>query len=234
MSAVEKAYAEARKSFLPPFDPSADEPYKVYDSQEVAGDEGWDQLSKVVTACLHKGDEWKEALQGRKPWPQSLRTMLDTITNPKNSKRFQYQIKTMLLVHYLVRFHNRVSKKFMAGSEEEMAKFLGLPREVSDRFLALFCAPSHDKGRSGFATTKQLKDRRVVYTLVMFLLAHGKDMKVGCIVNLCEDMQLEVKEAMTLYREAGCTCVKNIKAGMVSVSLKVPLQFPSPKKGKKT
>lgn len=233
MSAVEKSYAEARKLFLPPFNEDANKPFRVYDSQEVAGEEAWAQISRVIDACLHKGDEWKEALQGKRHWPESLRTMLNTVTNPTQKKGAKYQIKTMLLVHYLVRFHNRASKKFMDGSQEEMAKYLGLPREVSDRFLSLFCAPTHDKGRSGFATTKQLKDRRVVYTLVMFLLAHGRDMKVGSIDKLCQDMRLEVKDAMNLYREAGCTCIKS-KAGMVSVSLKVPLEFPPPKRGKKT
>ena len=93
---------------------------------------------------------------------------------------------------------------FLEGSNEEVAKYLGLPREVSDRFLLLFYTPSFDHGRSGFATSKQLKDRCVVYTLVMYLLAHGKKMKVGSIEKLCEDMMIETKEAMSLYREAGC------------------------------
>ena len=123
----------------------------------------------------------------------------------------------MLLVHFLVRFHNKASKKFIDGTHEEMAKYFSLPREISDRFLGFFCVPTHDKGRAGFATTKQLKDKRVVYTLVMYLMAHGREMKVGSIEQICEDMKLEVKEAMNLYREAGCTCVKN-KAGMVRVS----------------
>ena len=231
MTAVERAYAEARRSFLPPFDDSAKTAFRVYDSEEVAGEEAWSRLSRIVTACVHKGDEWKEAIQGRFPWRTSTRELLDLIMDT-NKKHAKYQIKTMLLVHYLVKFHNRASKKFMGGSQEELAKYLGLPSEISNRFLALFCTPTYDRGRAGFATTKTLKDRRVVYTLIMYLLAHGKEMKIGSIQNLCEDLKLEVKDAISLYRQAGCVCSKNSK-GMVSVSLSVPLQFPPPKNSKK-
>jgi hypothetical protein len=121
----------------------------------------------------------------------------------------------------------------MDGTPEELTKYLGLPQAVAARFLELFCVSTFDRGRAGYATTKNLKDRRVVFTLVMYLLAHGKEMKVGSIDKLCLDMSIETKEAMSLYREAGCKCVKG-KSGMVSVSLAVPLVFPNPKRGKKT
>jgi hypothetical protein len=67
----------------------------------------------------------------------------------------------------------------------------------------------------------------------MYLLAHGKEMKCGSIDQLCTDMKVETKDAILLFREAGCKCVKN-KSGIVSVSLSVPLTFPPPKRGKKT
>ena len=232
MTAVEKAYAERRRYFLPPFDETAKTPYKVFDSQEAVGEEAWAKISRVVDACLHKGDKWKEALEEKQRWSESTKALLESIANPDTKKGLKYTVKTIVLVNYLINFHNRLSKKFIDGSNEEMAKYLRLPREVSDRFLTLFCTPTHDRGRAGFATSKQSKDRRVVYTLIMYLLANGKDMKVGSIQQLCDDMRLEQKEAMNLYREAGCTCVKN-RAGMVSVSLKVPLVFPPPKRGKK-
>mmetsp|Transcript_3044 Transcript_3044/g.4438 ORF Transcript_3044/g.4438 Transcript_3044/m.4438 type:complete len:604 (+) Transcript_3044:147-1958(+) len=237
MTAVERAYADARRNFLPPFDESAQKPYKVYDSQEVAGEDAWAQISRTVDACLHKGDgdgdEWRDAIQGRRGWPESTKALLQLVHDPQTKRGAKYQLKTIVLVNYLVRFHNKASKKFMAGSEDEMQKFLGLPQEVTEKFLGLFCVPTYENGRAGFAISKQLKDRRVVYTLIMYLMAHGKDMKVGSIEKICDDLRLETKDAMSFYREAGCTCVKN-KVGMVSVSLKVPLVFPPPKRGKKS
>lgn len=233
MTSVERAYEEARRSFLPPFDESAKKPYRVYDSQEVAGEEAWGQMSRFIDKCLHSEENWKEVIQGKRGWPESTKALLQLVNDPKNKRAEKYQLKTIVLVNYLVRFHNRATKKFMAGTEDEMVKYLGLPREVTLKFLELFCAPAHENGRAGFATSKQFKDRRVVYTLIMYLMAHGKQMKVGSIEKICEDLRLETKDAMSFYRQAGCTCIKN-KAGMVSVSLKVPLTFPPPKRGKKT
>lgn len=229
-TAVARAYAEARRAFLPPFDEDASKPYRVYDSQEVAGEDAWAQISRTVDACINK-DDWKDALQ-RWPWPQSTKKLLDLVSDPQK-KGAKYQLKTICLVNHLVKFHNKASKKFMEGNTEDLAKKLQLPAPVAVRFLELFSVPSYDRGRSGYATSKQLKDKRLVYTLVMFLLAHGKEMKAGSIDDLCKDLSIEVKEAVNLYREAGCKCVKS-KSGMVSVSLSVPLIFPPPKRGKKT
>lgn len=217
---------------MPPFDEEASSPYRVYDSQEVAGEDAWGQISRIVDACLHKED-WKEAMQGNYGWPESTRKLLDSIGNPQQKKGTKYQIKTICLVNYLIKFNNKASKKFMDGTPEELTKFLGLPKCISDRFLELFCAASYDRGRAGYATTKQLKDKRVIYTLVMYLLAHGKEMKAGSIEQLCLDMKLETRDAVSFYREAGCKCVKG-KSGHTSISLSVPLVFPNPKRGKKT
>jgi hypothetical protein len=228
-SALEKAYAEARRAFLPPFDETATKPYRVYDSQEVAGEEAWGQISRVVDACIHK-DDWKEAIKQKGKWSESTSMLLKLVSDP-NKKGAKYQIKTICLVNHLINFHNKTNKKFIAGSVDEIVKFLGVPKALGDRFLELFCVASFDRGRAGFAITKQLKDRRVIYTLVMYLLAHGKEMKAGSIDQICMDMSIETKDAMTLYREAGCNCVRG-KTGMVSVSLSVPLQFPAPKRKK--
>jgi len=231
-TAIDKAYAEARRAFLPPFDEEASEPYRVYDSQEVAGEDAWGQISRIVDACIHK-DDWKEAMQGKYGWPESTSKLLDGIGNPQQKKGTKYQIKTVCLVNYLIRFNDKASKNFMDGTPEELTKFLGLPKSICDRFLELFCAASYDRGRAGYATTKQLKDKRVIYTLVMYLLAHGKEMKAGSIEQLCLDMKIETRDAVSFYREAGCKCVKG-KSGHTSISLSVPLIFPNPKRGKKT
>jgi hypothetical protein len=229
MTAIEVSHAQARRSFLPPFDESADKPFRVYDAQEVAEEEAWSQISRTTTACLHK-DDWKEALQSRSPWNTSTKKILEAIDC--NKKGAKYLIKTILLVEHLIRFHNRASKSFLDGSLEDISKYLNLPFDVANRFLTLFCVPAHDRGRAGFATSKQLKDKRVVYTLVMYLLAHGKEMKIGSVKEICDDLRLPIKDCMMLYKEAGCKCVKS-KDGTVSVKLQVPLVFPGPKRGKK-
>lgn len=228
--AIDKAYQEARRGFLPSFDENAEHPFQVYDSQEVAGDEAWSQISRVVDACINK-DDWKDSFQ-KHPWSSSTSALLDLVANPQK-KSSKYQLKTILLVNHLLRFHNKASKSFVDGNQEELSKMFGLPKPISDRFLELFSTPSNDRGKAGFAISKQHKDKRVVFTLVMYLLAHGKEMKCGSIDQLCKDMRVEIKDAILLYREAGCKCTKD-KSGMTSVSLSVPLVFPTPKRGKKT
>lgn len=229
LTAIEKAFQEARRGFLPSFDENAEHPFQVYDSQEVAGEDAWAQISRVVDACIHK-DDWKDSFQ-KHPWPKSTAALLDLVANPQK-KSSKYQLKTILFVNHLLRFHNKASKKFIEGNLEEVAAIFGLPKPISDRFVELFSTPSNDRGNAGYAISKQHKDKRVLFTLVMYLLAHGKDMKCGSIDQLCKDMRVELKDAILLYREAGCKCVKN-KSGMTSVSLTVPLVFPPPNRSKK-
>jgi hypothetical protein len=120
----------------------------------------------------------------------------------------------------------------MKGSSGDMVKHLKIPADICNRFLELFSSPTQYQGSSGYAFTKQLKDKRVIYILILYLLAHGKDMKLPSINKLCEDIKLELREAMNFVREAGCKCAKD-KNGSLSVSLTVPLEFPPPKRGKK-
>jgi len=252
--AVQKAEDAARRSYLPPYDPTADAPHKVYDSQELAGEDAWNQISRQVDKCIHPNNnkqtaeldfvddtQWIEALQ-RNKWFPSTQTLLATIKSPSQKRGAKYQIKTVVLVNQLLIFHTKFNKTFVpeATVSDEyierggdpsaspallMAKYIGLPVDACTTFLALYTTPSHDRGKAGYAVTKQLKDKRVLHILVMYLLAHGRGMKVASIESLCDDLRIGVKEAGSLYRMAGCKMKKG-KGGSTSVSLSVPLVFP--------
>lgn len=167
----------------------------------------------------------------RSRWANTTKTLLNNILNP-DKKGAKYQIKTIVLLNHLINFHNKCTKTFLSGSSEELAKYLGLPFDVCNRFLDQFTTPMHDGSTAGYAITKQLKDRRIVHILILYLLAHGREMKVGSINKVCEDIKLELKDAANFVREAGCKCTKGI-TGLLSVSLSVPLAFPPPKRSKK-
>ena len=63
---------------------------------------------------------------------------------------------------------------------KRLAKLAGLPVEVCDAFVALYATPSSDRGKEGYAITKQLKDKRVLHTLIVYLLAsRGREMKAA-------------------------------------------------------
>lgn len=229
---VQKSFEEARRKFLPSFNEEAETPFDVYDAQEIAGSDVWDSLSRATDACVMKADDgnWQEKLTTRGHWNKSTLNVLTTVNgNVKKSKRLKYQIKTILLLRYLTQFHNRCFKLFLSGTEQQIAKSVGIPDVVCSRFLSLFATPTNERGRDGFSITKQLKDKRTIHLLILYVLSHGKAMKVGSINSLCQDIKLEVTDAARLLLQAGFKCKKNSSNGIISTSLSVPLTFPKVK-----
>jgi len=215
---------------LPPFNEVADTPFNVFDAQEIAGEDAWDQISRITDSCISKATEdenWEDKLTNRGHWTNSARTVLTTVTgNVKKSNTLKYQIKTILLLRYLIAFHNRCFKQFLGGTEEQIAKFVSIPEVICSRFLELFGSPTSEQGRDGFSITKQLKDKRTIHLLILYVLSHGKSMKVGSINSLCQDIKMEVTEAARLLVQAGFKCKKSSSSGTISTSLVVPLTFP--------
>eukprot|EP00560_Eucampia_antarctica_P002371 CAMPEP_0197834994 /NCGR_PEP_ID=MMETSP1437-20131217/24396_1 /TAXON_ID=49252 ORGANISM="Eucampia antarctica, Strain CCMP1452" /NCGR_SAMPLE_ID=MMETSP1437 /ASSEMBLY_ACC=CAM_ASM_001096 /LENGTH=525 /DNA_ID=CAMNT_0043440095 /DNA_START=34 /DNA_END=1611 /DNA_ORIENTATION=+ len=232
---VEIAYNEARRKFLPSFNEDATACFDVYDAREIAGGDAWDQLSRITDACVMKPKNhefWLDSLMGRHQWVKSTKNVLNSVVGSPRSASNRYQIKTIQLLNFLIAFHNKCFKLFLAGTEEQIAKSAGIPSTICSRFLTMFAVPSEERGREGFSITKQLKDKRTIHLLILYLLAHGKLMKVGSINTLCQDIKLEVTEAARLLVQAGCKCKKST-TGMISTSLTVPLTFPKPKLLKK-
>ena len=223
------AAAETRRKVLPAFDENATSPHKVYDAKQIAGDTVWGAVSRVTDACTKKEGNWRDNLTGRGYWFGSIKTLFQAINLEDRSA--SYQIKTGVLLNALMKFHQNCKKNYYWGTTEELAKKFAISKEMAPRFLELFATPTDERGREGFSFTKQLKDKRIVHLLILYLLAHGRNMKVPAIDVFCEDLQIELNVAGALLREAGCE-VKKGKSGM-SVSLKTPLTFPPPKRGKR-
>jgi hypothetical protein len=231
MDAVELAYAEARRKFLPPFDADAKEPHLVYDPRDIAGDQAWGQVSRVTDACLLKEGSLVLALTSRGQWFESVQTVLKSIApEAVNAKK---QIKCAILLNHLIHFYRRTgSKRTLRGTAEEVAQFLKFPIEIATRFLDLFTtSTTDDRGQEGHACSKQTRDKCLVHIFLLYLMAHGSEMKASNILPLAKDVKIEPAEAATLLREAGCT-VKSRGADVVSAALTVPLTFPPPKRGR--
>jgi len=248
---VAKAYEQARKAFLPQYDPKAKAPHKVYDAQEIAGDDAWESIGKILEACIQREKQsknsmtYKELLTYRGKWSPSTKNLLDNLipdgTEVLTKKRgLKYQIKTLICLDLMVRFHNLVTNFpyiLDKGSLSEISRMATIPKDVTERYLSIFTVPTKNKaGKDGFSITKQLKDKRLVHILILYLLSHGRDMKVGNIRGLCNDLKLGVKVAAGFLREAGFECKSQVGKSdddeglIMSVSLKVPLTFPPPKK----
>lgn len=244
---------------LPRFDKSAILPCQVYNAHSIAGEEAWNQISRVVDACIGKGnDGWANALlHGRRPvaatkytnkntdnaetstntriqWPASLVRLIDSLNGEKyiNDKKVKHRVKVILLLRHVMKLHSYANKRqFHQGTAEEVAKFLGIPKEVSDRLLTIFATPMEHSisGKAGFAFTKQLKDKRTVHALLLYMMAHGDSMMVSSMKLFLSDMELNLNLASKLLNEAGCTVKKNTESNDISVALTVPLQFPRSK-----
>lgn len=226
LDAVEVAYAEARKKFLPPFDMDAKEPHSVYSARDIAGEDCWDQISRVTDACLHQ-DDFVAALTRKGVWHNSVKELL--LGFPTDATQVKHQIKVAILLNHAITFHVRKSSS-LRGQAEYIARDLNQPVEVTRRLLELFTTTVSGGERAAkYVTSKQNRDKLCVHVLVLYLIAHGRTMKVGSIKPIVSDMKMEMSEAANLLREAGCT-IQRAKDTM-SAALRVPLAFPAPKKG---
>ena len=255
---VEEALEESRRQLLPQFDKTAILPSAVYNVHSVAGEEAWNQIARVVDACISKGDDgWAVALvEGPRStatmysnnktnqsdsianavnnWPSSLVTIVNSLKDETNvqDKKVKHRLRIILLLRHVMKFHACANKRqFISGTNEEAAKFFGIPKEVADRLLEIFATPMEHcaDGRTGFAFTKQLKDKRTVHALLLYMMAHGETMMVSSMQPFLNDMELNLKLASKLLIEAGCTVRKNAEGNDISVALPVPLQFPRSK-----
>lgn len=260
-SAVDEAYNMARRKFLPPFDESADEAFKVYDAQEIAGEEAWGSISRFSDYNIHQyPSTWKTEIvkvksnedenidqemeeenketnkkYPKKPllWFDSTKQLLATLPDDVSSRGSKTALKTVILLNHLLNFHKHVSssRKIVTGTAYHLSRQWSMPLPIVETFLSLFCSSTSARKGEAYTTTKQLDDKRLVHIFILYLLAHGNEMKVGNINNLCDDLQITTRIAQNYYRQAGCTCSKK-NGEAVSVSLKVPLTFPPPPRRK--
>lgn len=246
--AVARAYEEARRAFLPPFNASASAPHEVYDPRLVAGDDVWDYLGRVVDACVehHPDVPWRDALLSRSDrWQNSVLESLKSIrleTSAGSSKKTALlRIKCCLLLHYVLKFREgtkddrrRKGRVIPVGDDHKVSKIVrGVPREVRRRLFDLFSTPStDDDGNDGRVVSKRDRDRLSVHALILYLCATGPSMKVGNANVLAKDLTMEPRDLGSLAREAGCA-TKRSTTGATSVALTVPLTFPPPKRGRK-
>ena len=235
LNPVEVALMQARRAFLPPFDERADAPHKVFNVQLIADTAAWDRCSRIVDKVLKKHEEndsnWVDDLLGKGYAPESIKVLLRSI-NP-SKKGSAYRIKTAFFLFLAMRFHEKIHKKgFILGeSLDACITQCRIPHEVGQRLFDIFTAPIEGK-EEGFIASRQLRDKRNVHFLILYIIASSKEMNVPSINQFCKDMKLDEKNATALLREAGFVLKKNA-LGDLSVSLSVPLTFPPPTRGKK-
>jgi hypothetical protein len=240
VNAVEKALSRSREEILPPFDINADTPSKVFNAQVIGGS-GWVQISRIadktIKSAQESGDtsEWADNLLGKGKHktfiPQSIDDLFVPL-DPFNKKGHIYRAKTAFFLYFIMRFHHKVaSKRKFLGDHNECVQQTRCPAEVGSRLLELFMTPM-EGGETGYILSARQAEKLNCYMLVLYVIASGNDMKASSVNQFLKDIKMDEKRAMLVYREAGFTVAKKSK-GDIEVSLKVPLTFPPPKRGKK-
>ena len=245
-SAVSAAHSEARKQWLPKYNELADKPNLVYSAKDIAGAMAWNRLLQDVDACLVNGvvDE-EEIGQGKE---QSLsadailrsidpRSWCDSVKEiirkeiPMGSKNLRDRLACTLLLNWFLQFYIRNhARKSIKKPDKTKLYWFGMPMEIATRCIELFTSPTPDKdGKGGFCIISEVKKHKcLIHILLLYIMAHGPAMRVKNISPVARDLQINVNDASTRLRQAGCTIGKT--GGSIGAILKVPLTFPSPKK----
>lgn len=257
LNAIEKSYAEARKAFLPPFDMNAELPHQIYDAQRICNEASWSKISQIVDACLYKAQDenggnieserWVANLTSRGGrWSKPVLEIFKTIQDPSHHK---YRIKCILLLQYMTHFYLYFARDKYATikniSVDKLAGRMRLPYEVIPHLLSLFTTQLQDTRASSttnsdaseglnatYTMDKPHKNKCLAYILLVYIMTHGKEMKVGSINSMAKALQLELNIASNLLRQSGCTVAKKA-GGTYAVSLNAPLKFPVSKKLKR-
>lgn len=193
---------------------------------------------------------WVSEITKRGDWIEPIVDVLKNIHDPLSGHN-KPRIKAAVLMNHLVTFylyfararHHQVSENI-----ETLAKRMRIPFDVAPCLFDTFTASmdrvsssqqrqtnssnsSSSKSyseRSVYCMNKTLMNKLLVHILLLYIIANGREMKVGDIRPLVKSLKLEISSAANLLRQAGCQINKKSN-GMVAVSLKVPLKFPPAK-----
>ena len=228
-SAVDAAFSEARRNFLPSYNEKATKPHLVYDAKKIAGPDVWSKLSREVDACLRKDNVAGAIMKDHQDdFFPSVAAIFEGIKSSSENAKHRYTCA--LLLNWIISFYkNNSFRRFIQPPDESKARWFGIPMEVATRCIALFTtAITSEEGNGGYAMSKANKDKCVVHALLLYMMAHGNAMQVSDIKPISADLKVTVFDSASMLRLAGCTVTRAGSA--MSASLMVPLTFPKPKR----
>jgi hypothetical protein len=205
-----------RKSFLPPYDDTTDQPHLVYNPKRAVGDTAWQHVSERVETALDQENVAAAIMeQDEKAWCVPLESLLYNLCS--DAAAHQFQIKCALFVHAFV-------AQYQAVADRRTFRLKQSQHPVTDVFAQLFCTSTHN---NSFVMSKPNKDKLFLYVLVFYVMAKaGKRMQTS-VHDLVVLLQLDAATAGLLLKQAGFSVV----AKDLNVALKAPVQFPKLKSG---
>lgn len=229
-NAIDAAHEAARRKFLPQYNEHAIEPHKVYDPRNIAGDAAWKRIYNKVHAATHDNDP-TESIVGsifEKDWHPCVLKLVKAINveSVDAKDRFTCAIFTNHAIRFYTHNHKR---KSIPPVDLTKPVYFGIPVEVGSRFVELFTTSVPGAaGKMSHAMSKQDRDRIIVHALLLYMMAHGKNMKIPNLKPIAEDLKVPVNDCAQMLRLAGCQVSK--KGIALSAVLKTPLTFPPPRR----
>ena len=228
--AIDAAHEAARRKFLPQYNEHAIEAHKVYDPRDIAGEEAWKRIYNKVHAATHDNDPTDSIISSifEKDWHPSVSKLVKAINVDASDAKDRFTCA--ILTNHAIRFYTQnYKRKSIPPVNPTKPMYFGIPVEVGTRFAELFTTsvPGGD-GKMFRAMSKQDRDRLVVHTLILYMFAHGKAMKIPELKPIAEDLKVPVNDCAQMLRLAGCKVTK--KGASLAVVLKTPLTFPPPRR----
>ena len=184
-----------------------------------------------------KDEYWSESAR------KVLTDMVGSLEPGTGTSVIRSKVKVLVLLNHMLRFYKKFAhvaynshgKQFRGKGSDHVigvSRCTGVPHEICDRFLDCFAGTAGERG--GYVVTKQRIDSLLVHILILYVIVHGREMKISDIMDVCDDIKVDAKKSVDLLKEAGFTCVpkkdKETKNISIRVKLTVPLTFPPPKK----
>ncbi|EQC40984.1 hypothetical protein SDRG_02046 [Saprolegnia diclina VS20] len=230
-----------RAAVLPPCNLDAVTPDKVYDLEKFLN-------ADVMESLYLKADELIGLLEtcpltefldkNQVPAAAYIRQVMTTLPKPFDRKK----VALMLYVMYLVQFfHARFP---MHATPADLSVTLNIPHVVIEQVLSTFAETVvGSNGKASYAQSKMLKDKLLLYLLVVALTIGGFSLDLTAIAadlkrapsNLAQYARMigcrtdAVKAEGGLYAKS--SAVKDKKTMATRAVLSVPLVFPTAKKG---
>jgi len=238
-SAAQAAMEEKRRQLLPPFNMAAKKPSEVYKIQDIITPEMLSSVTNHLDESAFSGPTeglvkvMTAKLEFIPKFVLSSIKQLSSLDDAGSAKMAKY----LVMIRHMMALNQTRSRSFKKGIQVH-AKDFKMPMSVLSQLLSRYA--QHTEGNKGpaFSLPPQHKVKLQLHILVACLVIQKCQLDLS---ELREDLKLKPEQISSFARELGCVVEARRKiprpgekASMSKIAiLKVPLQFPEPRKGGK-
>ncbi|KAL6218105.1 hypothetical protein ACLB2K_011322 [Fragaria x ananassa] len=193
----------------PPFNASATTPQEAYPLDKIISTGEWKFLQDI-----HK------PLKGESELPQFVRNRIHKLQQIEDEDKKNKLTCIFSYIMHLIKFNDLHSKERQGISSEKAssAKAHRFPGIIRDKFASMFDAVS------GSLSTEK---RNLLISYVLVLTLFGDEFQIS-LTDIATDLRMKSPDLRKHYEALGCKVSK--KNNLLTVTLPVPLQFPSLKR----